>query len=96
MIQKIINIKTLKKIKIELKYIENNDILDIKNYNTSIIKMFIFWRNKNKDCILYNLQDRLPNLSDLNIYYDCFFNDIKPNIEIRENKNCKINKFIYF
>ena len=68
LIKKILNIKLLKEIKIELRYIENNEIYDITNINTSVTKLNIQWKNDNSDCVLYNLQNKLPNLKNLYIY----------------------------
>ena len=93
MIEILLLIKTLKKVKFELSEINNDDISKIKGENTSLKKLNITWKNENSDCILYNLQSKFPNLSNLKINEDTknLFNPTI-NIEIIENLNCKVNK----
>ena len=65
MIEKLISIKTLKDITFSLKIIEDNEILQIKDENNSVtnLKLYIF----KKDCEIYNLQKKFPNLINLSI-----------------------------
>ena len=57
--------------------------------------MTIEWENNN-DCILYNLQNRLLNLTYLKIYINGDFFGNLSNLEIKVNKICKINDFYLF
>ena len=65
MIEKLISIKTLKDITFSLKMIEDKEILQIKGENNSVInlKLYIF----KKDCEIYYLQQKFPNLINLSI-----------------------------
>ena len=65
MMEKLISIKTLKDITFSLKMIEDNEILQIKGENNSVInlKLYIF----KKDCEIYYLQQKFPNLINLSI-----------------------------
>lgn len=92
MITKLLQIKTLKEINLELNNLDNNDINDINIYNTSITDMEITWNNKSSECILYNLQNKLPNLSHLHINA-VNYDGKETNIEIKEKEDCKITKF---
>ena len=94
MITKIISFKTLKDIDIELNEIKDNELSLINDESFSIEKLSINWKNKNNDYILYNLQNKFPNLSYIRIYD---YNIGKKNIsEIKENKNFKIkNIYLY-
>ena len=56
------------------------------------INTFTINYNKEEECNLYSLQDKLKNLSDLTINVKNK-NEIKTIVEIKENINFKINKF---
>ena len=96
MIEKIISMKNLKYIAIPLYNIDNDDILKIQGENISIKEANIFWLYE-QDCILYNLQNKFPNLSNLNIIISDmgqgFNQNSESSIEILENPKYKINQF---
>ena len=72
MIKKFIETKTLKEIKLSLNFIDNNDLESIEGENTSVTKLIIeFLKSKytyNNNLLLYNLQKKFPNLTDIEIY----------------------------
>lgn len=49
------------------------------------------------DCILYNIQDKFPNLTNIKLYITDYSQGYNQNcarsLEIKENPECKINKF---
>ena len=89
MIKKFIDIKTLKEIKLNLSFISSNDIEKIEGENTSVKKLIIDWNIENDDNLLYNLQKKFPNLTDLEIYDH---NRIK---KINLESNLEINRLKY-
>ena len=91
MLSKIFEIKSLKEIGFDIYKIDNDEISRIKGENISINKLKVNWKNKNSDCILFNLQKKLPNLTNIDIYYKI---DKKDNIilEMKEYSECKIDK----
>ena len=96
MIKKLIKIKTLKEIKIHIRYINNDDIQLIEGENPSVEKLIIHLKHQNviyDSIILYNLQKKFPNLKEIDIYNESDrFDKI---IDIKENSDCKINTFKY-
>ena len=96
-IKKILTIKSLKKINFSLFRINNDEIANIKGENNSITKLVINWENIYSNCVLINLLDKFPNLSDLAIKIKCSeflqvsSNTTKPFLKIIENKKSKIN-----
>ena len=100
MIKKLFEIKTLKEIKLEINYINNDDIELIEGNNPTVEILTINFGSSNytnKEIILYNFQKKLPNLKEIQIYivqshYNSY-QDINKIIDINENNNCKINKF---
>ena len=91
--EKLISIKTLKKIDFEFGEINDDEILLIKGENRSVKAININYVEKNKDLILYNLEKKFPNISLLNIDSSKYNgNGLETNLEIKENDNCKINR----
>jgi len=91
--KKLISLKGLKEIILEFGPFADNEILWIAGRNFSVEKMKISWVKNNNDLIIYNLQDKFANLSNLEMTSPTFANDHKIVLKIVENKNCKINKF---
>ena len=61
--------------------------------NKSVIEATIFWKNRNNDCIIYNLQNKFPNIAKLTINHRVKNkNNSEVIIEIKENKDSKVNK----
>ena len=84
LLEKILTIKTLKEIDLELYQMTNDILIQIKGENLSVEKMYINW--KNYDCNLYNLQNKFPNLSYLYLYFNSNNNyDYLSTLEIKEN-----------
>ena len=90
-IEKLFTLKYLKYIDIELKEIYDFEIFLIKGENTSVSEMNVVWRNIYNDLVLYNLQKKLPNLSNLSIIVDQE-NCSNLSLDINENSDCKVNK----
>ena len=102
-IKKLIEIKTLKSVNIELEYINDDDMTQIQGENNSLKDLKIIWIKRDKDCIIYNLQNKFPNLNSLDFHieftelmYDDGKNCITPTLDIKENINSKIDKFKLF
>lgn len=89
--QKLITMKKLKEI-IFFNNINDEMIQEIKGVNTSVEKLTIKGYFKE----LYNLQNKFPNLTELNIKPYNKINKIDQEIDIKENPKCKINKFKLF
>ena len=96
MLEKLITFNSLKFIEIYLYNIFDEDISKIKGENTSIKEAKIQWLSED-NCILYNLQNKFPELSNLRIcisdYEQGFNQNPYSSIEIKENPKCKINQF---
>ena len=88
---KIFSIQNLKSLNIPIT-INTGDITKIINENKSLKKLEIKVINRFDDCILFDLENKFPNLNDLTIYQDFQINEKDINLEIMENKYCKINK----
>ena len=102
MLQKVIKLKTLKEVKIMLKYLDNNDIEAIDGENITVRKLIIHWINyKSDEIILYNLQKKFPNLTDIEIYTQFYdnsgniHNNNDQRLEIKMDPDCQIKKFKY-
>ena len=104
MIQKLVSIKTLKEIKIDISLLnKDEDFESIKDTNLSVEKLIIDCKNENKDIkdiIFYNLQKKFPNLKEFHIYINAASNDFDDRkesqiLELNANSNCKITKFKY-
>lgn len=92
-IEKIFTLKYLKHIDIELKEIYDFEIFLIKGENTSVSEMNIIWKNIYNDLVLYNLEKKLPNLSNLSITVNIDNENCSNlSLDIRENCDCKVNK----
>ena len=92
-IEKIISIKTLKKIDFELLKSEKDYIIDINGENNSVTDLKIEWNESESDCILYNIQKKFPNLSSIIINTVGYSNNFEsPTLEINEDEDCKINR----
>ena len=92
LVEKIFSIQTLKTLTIPIIKINTEDISKIINENKSLTKLEINMINKFDDCILCGLESKFPNLNELTIYQDFEIGEKDINVEIIENKNCKINK----
>ena len=104
MINKLISIKTLKEIKIDISFInKDEDLNTINGTNLSVEKLIIDCKNEDKstkDIIFYNLQKKFPNLGEFQIYINSASNTFDDSeqsqiIELKTDSNCKINKFKY-
>ena len=100
-LKKLIEIKTIKEIKIDLNYITEENIKEIKGENTSVEKLIINWMKisdndyfglEHKKIKLDGLQEKFPNLKEFIIYMGVNF-EKSGKLEINQNSNCKINKF---
>ena len=91
MIEKILSIKTLKNIKFDLYKYDINEISKIQDENTSVLNVIINCRDQNKDLYLFNLQQKLPNLSNLCIFGHKPYSHDGIKLEITENPKCKTN-----
>ena len=106
-LNKLLEIKTLKEIRMDIYYINNEDIESIKGENLSVEKLTINWEdnhnfyiynNKHSNkIILYGIQKKFPNLKEFVIYIGNT-RRVTSNenlLEINPNPNFKINKFKY-
>ena len=95
MLKKINEMNSLRYIDITLSNINEEDISKIPGENLSIKKAKISWESE-ADCILYNLQNNYPELTNLRIdiknIYQLTNHKYNYSIEIKENPKCKINK----
>ena len=88
MIKKIFELNTLKEVRFIINKISDDEIGEIEGNNNNVNKIII--NLEETDAILYNFQKKFPNLNDLTIIAkDEVYNK---NIDIKENKNSKINK----
>ena len=94
MIEKLLSIKTLNIVSFELKKIDVNEILTIPGENPFIKIININVRNDNKDLFLNKIQNKFPGADKLSLYLSNFSLNQKINLQIRQNPNCKINKFL--
>ena len=92
MLEKLISIKTLKEIEITLQKIKINEISKIKGENISLKRLLINWKN-NDDLVLYYLQEKFPNLTDISVKSYNNNKDIK--FDIKENPDYKVDKFYF-
>ena len=92
-IEKIISMKSLKKVTLSLKKIKNDDIYYIQGENPSVEKLEIYWMRLSTFCTycnIINFQKKFPNAHDISLNANgmLLYNT---NLIIKENKNCKIN-----
>ena len=98
-IEKLISIKTLKTISIELHKIDTLSMPPIPGENLSPTNMTINWGPSKVNCAVGNLEFKFPNLIDFtinlpycqDIYDDFIDDDDPPIIDIYENQNCKVS-----
>ena len=65
-LEKLISMKSLKKISLGISYLNNNLISELNGLNEFLSELNIFWRIK-EDCTLYELQNKFPNLLKISI-----------------------------
>ena len=96
-IKKIIGLQKIKNLELSLYHLNDDDISKIEGENKSLTKLRVIWKKDNENCILINLQKKFLNLSNIEVISSgekrdiLNFVNIKPVININENKNCKIN-----
>lgn len=98
-IEKLIQIKSLKKITLYLCEINNQQISQIKGVNPSVNELIVNWNVSHLHAKLDSLQQKFPNLSYFKLklpYFEDIWGDFEeypPYIEISPKDNCKITKF---
>ena len=95
-LEKIISMKTLEKITICFKEMNNKEIMSIEGENKSLKEVNAnCWNTDNNICDMRAFQKKFPNLETLHITADNFhynFENSKINIDIIENENCKVRE----
>ena len=91
-IEKILSMKNLKNVFLYLNKIDIDDILEIQGENSSIEKLAIDFKNKNKDLCFNKIQNKFPNINDLSILISLFSDLNVVTLEINQNPNCKVNQ----
>jgi hypothetical protein len=92
-LKKLISLKNLKELILEFGPIVDSEILWIIGKNYSVEKMKINWVEQNNDLVIYNLQDKFGKLSNIAMTSPKYENNHKIILNIKENRNCRINKF---
>ena len=98
-IEKLINISTLKDIHLYLSEINYKQISEIKGENLSVTKLTVNWNVENIPSRFNELQNKFPNLLDFELFLPYFediwgdFDDNPPAIQITPQENSKITKF---
>ena len=92
-LKKLISLKNLKELILEFGPIVDSEILWIIGKNYSVEKMKINWVEQNNDLVIYNLQDKFGKLSNIEMTSPKYENNHKIILNIKENRNCRINKF---
>lgn len=94
--EKIMSMNTLNYIEIVKCFMDKNIFSQIHSKNYSIKDIKIIWYDSD-DCILYNIQDIFPNLTNIKLFITDYSQGYNQNyarsLEIKENPECKINKF---
>ena len=97
MLEKLFSIKTLKEAYFNICHLDNYDIAKIKGYNKSLIKLGIeLVGDQYRDFIVYNLQKKFPNDSNLELISYAVPNQHAINLEIKENSEYNIDKLSIF
>ena len=94
-IEKIISMKSLKEVILSIKLLDDNDISKIPGENSSVEKLDIYWDKTIPDCMIINLQKKFPNVNNFSLT-NSPKNLYDTNLQIEENKNCKINKLALY
>ena len=98
LIKKIVSLESLQNIEFLAKYITDNEFSRITRSNYSLKKIQIEWLSTNGKCILNNLLNKFPNLSNFKIFFPVNTtipeNFKPPMIKLEENKKSKINKIL--
>lgn len=98
-IEKLINITTLKDIHLYLSEINYEQLSEIKGENLSVTKLTVNWNVENIPSRFNELQNKFPNLLDFELFLPYFediwgdFDDNPPTIQITPQENSKITKF---
>ena len=98
-IEKLIQIKTLKTITLCLCEINSQQIWQIKGVNPSVTELIVNWNPSHIHAKLDSLQQKFPNLSYFELklpYFEDIWGDFEeypPYIEINPKDDCKITKF---
>ena len=106
-LKKLIEIKTIKEIKIDIMYITEENLKEIEGENTSVEILIIDWNYyndykdnyffdfdlENKNIKLDGFQQKFPNLKEFLIYINGYNYSGTGKLEIEQNSKCKINKF---
>ena len=101
MIEKLISIKSLKEIAIELWNIKDINLKNIKGKNSNVQDLEIIFKNK-VDYSLISLLTKFPNLTDLEIILPYkpdilgFSRNANPFFQIKENAKSKITSFSFY
>ena len=91
MLEKLLDMKILKDVNIEIKEIGDYEISNIKGENFSVVNLSIKWFNNFDDCTVYNLQNKFPYSSNITLFTP--YKKTQTCLDIQENPKCKINKF---
>ena len=83
--------KKLKKLIIATGDYNDEKILEISGKNISLEDLEISWLVEKSTFSVFNLQDKFPNLTNLSFSENIDKMD-NTSIEVKENKNCKIQK----
>lgn len=94
MLIKIFSIKTIKKLNIDKLSIDDNEISKIIGQNTSVKKLCF---NEIPNNTFYNIQNKFPNSSKLQIVQCNFFKKIESiKLDIKEKSNLKMTKIKFY
>ena len=92
MIEKILEIKSLKEADFNIDKLDNDEIEKIPGENNTITKLILNCDYKRCEFTFYNLLYKFPNLTDLFINSYSFYGDGSLDFEIKENSKSKINR----
>lgn len=92
-IKKILLFNKLKFLDLQIYKIDYSEIENINIKNNSVTKIKIEWKCEN-DCLINILQEKFPNLTTIEINLLDKENENRAKIiEIKDNKDCKVNTF---